>query len=447
MDTMDGGLCGRSSDLMLAPFLSKTYDMVDDVLTDDIVSWSPSSDNSFVVWTPSEFCTHLLPKYFKHNNFSSFLKQLNTYGFRKVHPERWEFSNEGFVRSQKHLLKNIIRRKPSTSSSHDQQQNEKHQLHEKKKQEHYEKQEQHYEEKKQARNILVEACKTGIEEEILNLKSYKYILMEQTMKMTTHQQSSDRQIMTLSQKINDMQQWQQQVMIFLAKAIQTPDFVSNIAKNKDDLGLRCNAVDKKAKKRRFIEMKKKVDDCKNMFSGQNERYRPSVVNDTERMMSQLMEMEASSAREGSISISHYSSLNGSRGKSIESSSCGSSTVLPNHLFNTAMSSYNAPILEEEISVPAHDYPQLVTTKTGDVVAPTSIPSHNTGASSSIPHQTTNLDCSNVQFSNENDAFWGDVLVENLMMPSTSVVEESENRENNLYMKNLTDKMDQLYSKH
>ena len=61
-----------------APFLTKTYQLVDDPLTDHIVSWG-DDHTTFVVWRPPEFARDLLPNYFKHNNFSSFVRQLNTY--------------------------------------------------------------------------------------------------------------------------------------------------------------------------------------------------------------------------------------------------------------------------------------------------------------------------------------------------------------------------------
>jgi heat shock transcription factor len=65
-----------------APFLTKTYFLVNDPSTDDIVSWG-EDNTTFVVWRPPEFARDLLPNYFKHNNFSSFVRQLNTYVRRR----------------------------------------------------------------------------------------------------------------------------------------------------------------------------------------------------------------------------------------------------------------------------------------------------------------------------------------------------------------------------
>ncbi|KAG6427492.1 hypothetical protein SASPL_111738 [Salvia splendens] len=94
----------------IPPFLSKTYDLTDDPSLDGIISWGDRG-RSFVVWDPVEFARLILPRNFKHANFSSFVRQLNTYGFRKIDTYKWEFRNGGFVQGQRHLLKKIQRRK------------------------------------------------------------------------------------------------------------------------------------------------------------------------------------------------------------------------------------------------------------------------------------------------------------------------------------------------
>jgi len=98
------------------PFLLKLYEFVDDRKTDAVVSWDPG-DNSFTVHRPTEFSNEILPKYFKHNNFSSFVRQLNQYGFHKVDPDKWSFSHELFMKNRKDLLSDITRKRAKNTPS------------------------------------------------------------------------------------------------------------------------------------------------------------------------------------------------------------------------------------------------------------------------------------------------------------------------------------------
>ncbi|KAL2344032.1 hypothetical protein Fmac_005317 [Flemingia macrophylla] len=96
-----------------APFLLKTYDLLEEGEAENstkIVSWNEEG-TGFVVWSPAEFSELTLPRYFKHNNFSSFIRQLNTYGFKKTSSKRWEFKHEKFQRGCRHMLGEITRKK------------------------------------------------------------------------------------------------------------------------------------------------------------------------------------------------------------------------------------------------------------------------------------------------------------------------------------------------
>ncbi|KAG5246949.1 heat stress transcription factor A-2b [Salix suchowensis] len=92
------------------PFLSKTFDLVEEGGADGvaghphgkrIVSWN-AEGNGFIVWSPAEFSELTLPRFFKHNNFSSFIRQLNTYGFKKTSSKQWEFKHEKFLKGRRH---------------------------------------------------------------------------------------------------------------------------------------------------------------------------------------------------------------------------------------------------------------------------------------------------------------------------------------------------------
>ncbi|CAH8386784.1 unnamed protein product [Eruca vesicaria subsp. sativa] len=220
------------------PFLSKTYDMVEDPASDAIVSWSPAN-NSFVVWDPPEFSRSLLPKYFKHNNFSSFVRQLNTYGFRKVDPDRWEFANEGFLRGQKHLLKRISRRKSTQGhgSSSDSSKPQSHQG----------------QGSMAALSSCVEVGKFGLEEEVEQLKRDKNVLMQELVKLRQQQQSTDSKLQSMVKSLQTMEQRQQQIMSFLAKAVQNPTFLSQFIQKQQSDGGGNMHVTEASKKRRLTE--------------------------------------------------------------------------------------------------------------------------------------------------------------------------------------------------
>ncbi|XP_027768564.1 heat stress transcription factor A-6b-like [Solanum pennellii] len=93
----------------IAPFVTKTYDMVEDPNTNSIICWS-SSGSSFVISDHNRFSFELLPKYFKHTNMSSFVYQLNNYGFKKIGLQKWEYGHYWFQAGKKHLISNIKRR-------------------------------------------------------------------------------------------------------------------------------------------------------------------------------------------------------------------------------------------------------------------------------------------------------------------------------------------------
>eukprot|EP00536_Pseudo-nitzschia_multiseries_P018423 jgi/Psemu1/293498/fgenesh1_pg.2510_\ len=63
-------------------FLRKTYCMVD-TCDPEVCSWSEDGE-TFIVKHPQKFEKLIIPQFFKHSKFSSFVRQLNFYAFRKI---------------------------------------------------------------------------------------------------------------------------------------------------------------------------------------------------------------------------------------------------------------------------------------------------------------------------------------------------------------------------
>jgi len=111
----DGPPPSQEHQKFVPAFVAKLYEIVDDASCNPVISWT-AEGTSFVVLNPDVFQNELLPKYFKHNNFSSFVRQLNLYNFKKLgKPNYWEFKHDFFIRGQPDLLQ-CIRRKSAPAS-------------------------------------------------------------------------------------------------------------------------------------------------------------------------------------------------------------------------------------------------------------------------------------------------------------------------------------------
>ncbi|KAG2202397.1 hypothetical protein INT47_008868, partial [Mucor saturninus] len=111
-----------------AAFVNKLYKMLEDNTIRSLISWSDRGD-LFSVSNPTSFSKSVLPQYFKHNNWQSFVRQLNMYGFHKVNDmihsnltsdnQTWEFKHPHFKRGEVEELQNIKRKstKPSFATA------------------------------------------------------------------------------------------------------------------------------------------------------------------------------------------------------------------------------------------------------------------------------------------------------------------------------------------
>lgn len=66
----------------IPPFVQKLSSFLDISKNTDLIRWSDRGD-SFIVLDEDEFAKTLIPELFKHNNYASFVRQLNMYGFHK----------------------------------------------------------------------------------------------------------------------------------------------------------------------------------------------------------------------------------------------------------------------------------------------------------------------------------------------------------------------------
>lgn len=143
-------------------------------------------------------------------------------GFRKVDPDKWEFANEGFLRGQMHLLKNIRRRRTSSSNPLSCSNN---------------------------LESCVEVGRFGLDVEIDRLRRDKQVLMAELVKLRQQQQNTKAHLQAMEQRLKGTELKQQQALSFLARAIRSPSFLQQMVQHKEIRREIGEAIGKKRRKK------------------------------------------------------------------------------------------------------------------------------------------------------------------------------------------------------
>lgn len=140
-------------------------------------------------------------------------------GFRKIDTDKWEFSNEGFKRGQRHLLKNIQRRRslqPQHVGSYIGQSSE--------------------------------AGKSGLEVEIERLRKERSMLMQDVVDLQQQQRRTVHQAGEVNQRLQSAEQRQKKMVSFLAKLFQNPAFLSRLEQKNEQMD-----IDSPRVRRKFVK--------------------------------------------------------------------------------------------------------------------------------------------------------------------------------------------------
>ena len=95
----------------IAPFLKSLWHILS-YEDQNIIRWLPDG-LAFEITSRDKLVEHILPKYFRHSNFTSFQRQLNYFGFKKWSKSKTKnciFSSENFTKHDKSALAFIRRR-------------------------------------------------------------------------------------------------------------------------------------------------------------------------------------------------------------------------------------------------------------------------------------------------------------------------------------------------
>lgn len=135
-------------------------------------------------------------------------------GFRKSDLDCWEFSNEEFIKGEKNLLKNIVRRKQTQTQGQGPRKSSQ--------------------QKEIYPSTPEEDKRSSLSKEVECLKTDKNKLMQELVMLKKHQLTSQHKLLVLREQLKGMEKNQQQMLSFIVMAMQNPGFFVQLVQPKEN---------------------------------------------------------------------------------------------------------------------------------------------------------------------------------------------------------------------
>lgn len=171
----------------------------------------------------------------------------------------------------------------------------------------------------------VEVGKFGLDEEVERLKRDKNVLMQELVRLRQQQQATDQQLHTVGQRVHLMEQRQQQMMSFLAKAMQSPGFMAQLVHPQNDSNRRISGINKKRRLPNQDEENLAGNHGATLPDGQIVKFQPQMNEAAKAVFRQILKINASSRLEQKINHANGYLIDGAHtsANALESSSASS----------------------------------------------------------------------------------------------------------------------------
>lgn len=111
-DALQDAVERKNTGGVVTPFPEKLHEMLSANVETEIIDWAPHG-RCFIIKKPKVFAATIMPKHFKHTKITSFQRQLNLYGFKRITKgkDRGAYYHELFLRGRPKLSTKMRRQR------------------------------------------------------------------------------------------------------------------------------------------------------------------------------------------------------------------------------------------------------------------------------------------------------------------------------------------------